>query len=64
MVKFLRDFLQFGDAPEMRRQLLDIPSIESLAGFYEFQIMFLKFPFLDRFLFLPILFAILSYIDG
>ena len=64
MVKFPRNFLQFRNAPEMRRELLDIPSIESLTGFDELQIMFLKFPFLDRFLFLPILFAILSYIDG
>lgn len=64
MVKFPRNFLQFRNAPEMRRELLDIPSIESLTGFDEFQIMFLKFPFLDRFLFLPVLLAILSYNDG
>jgi len=63
MVKFPRNFLQFRYAPEMRRQLLDIPPVESLAGFDEFQIMFLKFPFLDWFLFLPILLAILSYTD-
>ena len=63
MVKFPRNFLQFGNAPEMRRQLLDIPPIESLAGFDEFQIMFLKFPFFDWFLSLPVLLATLSYID-
>ena len=64
MVKFPRNFLQFRNAPEMRRELLDIPSIESLTGFDELQIMFLKFSFLDRFLLLPVLLAILSYIDG
>lgn len=63
MVKSFRNFLQFGNSPEMRRQLLDIPSIESLAGFDEFQIMFLEFPFLYWLLFLPVLLAILLYID-
>lgn len=56
-IEFPRDFFQLRDTREMRRQLLDIPSIESLTGFDELQVMFLKFPFFYRFLFLPILLA-------
>ena len=56
-IEFPRDFFQLRDTPEMRRQLLDVPSIESLTGFYEVQVMFLKLPFLYRFLFLSILLA-------
>lgn len=56
-IEFPRDFFQLRNTPEMRRQLLDVPSIESLTGFYEVQVMFLKLPFLYRFLFLSILLA-------
>lgn len=56
-IKFPRDFFQLRDTPEMRRQLLDVPSIESLTGFYEVQVMFLKLPFFYRLLFLSILLA-------
>ena len=56
-IEFPRDFFQLRDTPEMRRQLLDVPSIESLTGFYEVQVMFLKLPFFYRFLFLSILLA-------
>ena len=56
-IEFPRDFFQLRDTPEMRRQLLDVPSIESLTGFYEVQVMFLKLPFFYRLLFLSILLA-------
>ena len=56
-IEFPRDFFQLRDTPEMRRQLLDVPSIESLTGFYEIQVMFLKLPFFYRLLFLSILLA-------
>lgn len=59
-IEFPCDFLQLRDTPEMRRQLLDVPSIKSLTRFDEFEIMFLELPFLYRFLFLSIFLAELT----
>lgn len=56
-VEFPRDFLQLRDTAKMRRQVLNVPSIESLAGLNEVQIMFLELPFFYRLFLLPIFFA-------
>lgn len=47
----------------MRRQVLNIPSIKSLTGFDEVQVMLLELAFFYRLFLLPILFAQLLNTD-
>ena len=54
-VEFLSNFLQLRDITKMRRQVLDVPSIEPLTGLDEFQVMFFELPFFYRLLLLPTL---------
>jgi hypothetical protein len=55
-VEPLCDFVQLGNAAKMRRQMLNVTPIESLARFDKIQIMFLKLAPFYRLL-LPILLA-------
>lgn len=58
-VEFARNLLQLQDASEVRREVLNITTVESLARFDEVQVVFLEFPFLHRFL-LAVYLAILA----
>lgn len=62
-IEFPRDFLQFRDTTEMRRQVLNVSSIESLTGLDEIQVMLFELPFFYRLFLLPILFAQLLNTD-
>lgn len=48
--KLFRNLLQFGNTDVMRRQVLNISSVEFLAQFYKVKIVFFKLPLLDWFL--------------
>ena len=47
--ELLRNLLQLGDTDVMRRQMLDISSVELLTQFYKVKIMFFKLSLLDWF---------------
>lgn len=63
-VEFPRNVFKLRNSPEMRRQLLDVSSVEPLTCFDEFEIMFLKLSSLYWFLLLVVLLAELSCVCG
>lgn len=48
--ELLRNLLQLGDTDVMRRQMLNISSVELLTQFYKVKIVFFKLSLLDWFL--------------